>query len=312
MLRNSKWPHRLLRVVFVFGVLLLAGCGTASPAAPQANPTSRATSSAQLPPKVTVAYCSPGGEPLTLDLFKHRRGGARPVAVFFHGGSFEKGSSTLEPRGLPAAIAASLYAKGFVIASVNYRLAPQFTWPTMIVDAKCAVRYLRAHARALRIDRSRIAVIGNSAGGLLASLLGTSGGPSAAWDQGSYRRRSSAVQAVVDLWGPTDLATLPSRDKQAIETVFGPESPAWGEASPAQRVTAGDPPFFIVQGAQDTTVPPSQATELRDALVAAGVPVVLQLVENAGHDLEPVNGTPQPSATQLTAAIVSFLHKRLR
>lgn len=295
----------------LLAALVLAGCGGVRPAEPGDSTALRSFGDAGLPGRETFTYCAPGGDPLTLDFYRPQRGGGHPLAVFFHGGGFEKGASGFEPGGLPAMIARGLYDKGFAIASVNYRLAPEFRWPAMIVDAKCAVRYLRAHARGLGIDPRRVAAFGSSAGALLANLLGTTGDDrSTGWDQGRYRGKSSAVEAVADLWGPTDIATLPSSDEEEIAAILGSQPPT--EASPVNHVSGNDPPFFIVQGVDDTTVPPSQASELRDALVSAGVPVVLRLVQNAGHGLDPTGGEPQPSLPQLSAAAVRFLVARLR
>jgi acetyl esterase/lipase len=91
-----------------------------------------------------------------------------------------------------------------VVASVNYRLAPQYLWPAQIEDVKCAIRYLRASAATYGIDTTRIGAWGGSAGGHLVSMLGTAG-PSAGYDVGQYLDQSSAVQTVVDEWGPADL-----------------------------------------------------------------------------------------------------------
>lgn len=286
---------------------LLVGCGGSAPAPdPQAAGPATAT-----PPKESLTYCSPGGEPLTLDVYRQPGARLRPAAVFFHGGGFKRGSSAFEPGGLPAAIARSLHAEGFVVASVNYRLAPASRWPAMIVDARCAIRYLRAHAQELGIDPDRIAACGNSAGGMLASLLGISGGgPVPGWDEGAYLDQSSAVQAVVDLWGPTDVATLPAR-KRDIASIFGKDRGVWAEASPIRRIGPDAPPFFIVHGERDTVVPQSQSSDLREALEAAGAPVVLRTVRNAGHGLEPTGGSPQPSLDQLASSAVAFLVEQL-
>jgi acetyl esterase/lipase len=96
-----------------------------------------------------------------------------------------------------------LNGRGFVVASIDFRLPPATPWPAPVVDAKCAVRFLRAHAADLGIDPARVGAWGSSGGGQLASLLGLAG-PGAGFDRGQYPAESSAVQAVVDMFGASD------------------------------------------------------------------------------------------------------------
>jgi acetyl esterase/lipase len=92
-----------------------------------------------------------------------------------------------------------------VVASIDYRLPPLSPWPAQLEDAKCAVRFLRAHAGALGIDPGRIGAWGSSGGGTLVSLLGLAG-LDAGFDRGPWPDRSSGVQ--VDMFGPADLTDL--------------------------------------------------------------------------------------------------------
>jgi acetyl esterase/lipase len=154
----------------------------------------------------TVTYCVEGGQPLAMTLFAPSTVGPPvPVVLQVHGGGWQHGIPTaLALSGSGAA--ADLVGAGFVVASIDYRLAPANPWPDQIIDVKCAVRYLRAHAADLGIDPDRIAALGTSAGGQLVSLLGTTGS-SALWDTGPYPDESSEVDAVVDEFGPADLDT---------------------------------------------------------------------------------------------------------
>jgi acetyl esterase/lipase len=172
------------------GSCLLAGCSRGPFPGVGPVPTLSAGQTA------TVTFCNNEQARITEPAVLH---GAAPTAVYVHGGSwvsgdFDTGGFAIDQIG-PA-----LNAKGFVVMSVDYRLGPQNRWPAQIVDVKCAVRYLRANARALHVDRSRIGVWGQSAGGQLAALVGTAG-PTAGWDVGVYAKQSSRVEAAVDL-GP--------------------------------------------------------------------------------------------------------------
>ena len=237
-----------------------------------------------------------------------------PVAVMVHGGGWEHGDAGPSNRLSP--VESGLVGRGFVVASLNYRLAPQYVWPAQIEDVKCAIRYLRANAATYGIDTTRIGAWGGSAGGHLVSMLGTAG-PSAGYDVGQYLDQSSAVQAVVDEWGPADL-TAPGwgpAASQVITQVFGvtPGQPSsvLRAASPVTYVSANDPPFLIIQGEADSTVPASQSQEFAAVLKSAGVPETLLLVRNAGHGLKPAGGLPAPSRTEVNQMIVAFFTKQL-
>jgi dipeptidyl aminopeptidase/acylaminoacyl peptidase len=147
-------------------------------------------------------------------------------------------------------------------------------------------------------------------------MLGTAG-PSAGYDVGQYLDQSSAVQAVVDEWGPADL-TAPGWGQyasQVITQVFGVSpgqpSPVLRAASPVTYVAANDPPFLIIQGVADTTVPASQSQEFAATLQSAGVPETLVMVQNTGHGLKPAGGVPTPSVSQVNQMIVDFFAKHL-
>jgi acetyl esterase/lipase len=153
--------------------------------------------------------------------------------------------------------------------------------------------------------------IGGSARGHLVSLLGLAW-PSAGWDVGEYMNESSALQAVVDFFGPADL-TGSSFDsllaKDLAGTVFGASSrkdPVLAEASPLTYIHKGDPPFLIVQGNEDMTVPPVQFQILYRKLTSAGNLATLIMVQNAGHGFIPVGGPINPTLAQIDTMAVNF------
>lgn len=298
-------------VVLLLAATLLAACAASAPAGPPLTQTGGTV----LPARLT--YCTVDGVALTMNVFPPSGPATRPpspVAMMVHGGGWVAGDAG--PAGRPDPVEAAMAAHGFFVASINYRLAPHYQWPAQIEDAKCAVRFLRSTARRLGIDPGRIGVWGGSAGGHLVSLLGLAG-PSAGFDRGPYPGVSSSVQAVVDEWGPADLTGTDWGPAAAhvISQVFGEapgqSSPALAAASPVTYIAANDPPFLIIQGAQDTTVPASQSQEFAAKLQAAGVSEKLVMVQNAGHGLRPSGGTPNPSVRTVNQLIVDFLVQQL-
>ena len=174
---------RTLRLALV--AILFAACGGAATTAPSPTAATTAPSATETPPRKassppmskapiqTVTYCTDGGTPLAMDISlpSPRPSAPAPAVIYVHGGGWEHGSKA--GGGFLEQLRPQLNAKGFVVASIDYRLAPADTWPAQIVDAKCAVRYLRSHASTYGIDAQRIGAWGGSAGGHLVSLMGT-------------------------------------------------------------------------------------------------------------------------------------------
>jgi len=172
------------------------------------------------------------------------------------------------------------------------------------------VRFLRAHATDLNIDPDRIGVWGSSAGGTLSSLLGLAN-PEAGFDHGQYIDQSSAVQAVVDMFGPSDLTDFGESDLFArflLRICIGTSTAVRRSASPITYVAPGAPPFLILQGTDDESFRQSQ--QFAQRLQSAAVPVTLVEVQGAGHSLS----TPgeRPSADELTARVVDFFTATLQ
>lgn len=287
--------------------IAVSGCGSSG--SPAATPV------ATFPAATTVTYCTDGGERLTLDVLEPSTGAApHPALVVVHGGSWAFGISLMSTQNpLTQEAAAALLRRGFVVVSINYRLAPRDVWPAQIIDTRCAIRYIRASAQRWRIDPQRLVAIGNSAGAQLVSLDALSAGQEPQWDNGQYALQSSGVRAVVDLWGPIDL-TAPGWGPEAVQigtVVFkeslGSDSDALRRASPVTYMHSGAPPFLVIQGLADTLVPPAQAAELQQRLVAAGGAATLVDVAHAGHELRPVGGAVSPTIADLAGRVVSFV-----
>ena len=261
-----------------------------------------------------VTYCTGGGVPLLADIYPPQTADTKPapVVLYVHGGGWTSGDKS------SASMWAGLLARrGYLVASINYRLAPQYKWPAQIEDTMCAARFLRANATRYNIDPNRIAAMGDSAGGHLVSLLGLAGPEAGFEGSGGYADQSSTVQAVVDLYGPTDLTAYDVQaESERIAQVLGippAQAPAvLKKASPVTYVRKDAPPFFIIQGDKDTLVVPSQSQELYDRLKAVSAPASLLIVKNAGHAFAPVGGQIQPTLLQIAQQISDFLDRTLK
>ncbi len=287
---------------------VLAGCANSTPSGSESAPQVQPGQSA------TVTYCHDETAKITEP---DNPGAAAPAAVYLHGGSWIGGDNT-SGGFIIDDIGTSLNAHGFVTMAANYRLGPDEQWPAQIKDATSAVRYLRANAKALHVDSHHIGVWGHSAGGHLASLVGTAP-PSTGWDSGDYPDESSTVEAVADLSGPSDLVALESEGapgvvKSNFVSLLGdvPESElpaALKAASPITYVSSDDPPFLIVHADNDTIVPVGQSVALADALEAAHVPTTLVIVHGGNHSLAEPGGQPTPK--EIEDLVVDFFVKKL-
>ncbi len=262
-----------------------------------------------------VTYCRPGGVSLKMDIYyPNGLTGPAPTVIWVHGGAWELGDRQLTAS---APGVNDLLAQGFILASIDYRLAPKYTFPAQIEDVKCSIRFLRANAARYHVDSGHIGIWGASAGGHLAALAGLAG-PSAGFEGKGYDAQSSAVQAVVDMFGPADLeapgfvVNNPGLAQQIFGATPGQPTDVFKRASPTSYVSGDGPPFFILQGDSDRIVPPNQSQELYDRLTAAGADVTLLMVENADHGFLPRGGQIQPDQQQINALIVAFFQRTLR
>jgi acetyl esterase/lipase len=263
-----------------------------------------------------VVYGSAGGEKLKMDIYVPQTATNKPlpVAVYVHGGGWEMGDKS---RSGAALAIPELLKRGYLVASINYRLAPKYKFPAQIEDAKCAIRFLRASAATYELNPERVGVWGDSAGGHLVALLGLADAKAGFEGSGGYAEQSSKVQAVVDMFGPTDLAgEFGSAETLRIaRSVFGAtnvQDEIIKRGSPVTYVKKDAPPFLILQGDRDNLVPPEQSQELHDRLQAAGSSSTLVMVKNAGHGFVPVGGQPQPNRLELAGMIADFFDKCLK
>lgn len=325
--------------VFVFGLLANAAPGSVNVSAAQVTPTTSAgrTSGGRggLGQQATlvvpmaekgsdVAYATTS-EAQKLDIYVPSGNGPFPLVIFIHGGAFMAG----DKGGVPGATANALLTSGYAVASLNYRLSGEALFPAQIQDVKAAVRWLRANAQQYRLGPERFAAWGQSAGGNLAALLGTSGDVVAFEDAALGNAAvSSRVQAVVDQFGPTDFLQMDAQfaasgvcdaSAQNHNDASSPESKLVGgpiqenvalvtAANPITYVTEDDAPFLIQHGDKDCLVPSQQSEILYQALV----PVIgsdktsLMILAGASH------GGAQFEQADNVATIVAFLDKHLK
>jgi len=198
-------------------------------------------------------------------------------------------------------------------ASVNYRLAPQLTFPAQLEDVKCAIRYLRAKAAGYGLNGNEMFAFGTSVGGQLVALAALTG-PHTAFDVGPYPTEPSNLLAVADIFGPANLTKQASGffSPSDIQQVFGKNDHRHLVlASPTHYVVPNSPPILLVQGIDDSLVLKSQSIELYRDLKAAGDQTQLVLVQNMGHMLMQVGPKPiDPSFRRIGRDIVSFFENQ--
>lgn len=258
-----------------------------------------------------VVYSTVDGKELRLDLAYPQTKSEKPlpVVVWIHGGAWLAGNKNDNE-------AAFLAQRGYFTASIDYRLSQEAIWPAQIFDCKAAIRFLRAHAQKYNLDPQKIGVWGSSAGGHLVAMLGTSGDVKELEGTGGWPKESSRVQAVVDFYGPTHfikMCDFPSSFDHS--TPDSPESKLIGgavkdnpdkvrSADPITYVTPDDPPFLIVHGDKDDTVPYNQSKLLNAALKNAGVSVQFITVKGGGHG--GWNEKTKPTDSEITDRVVKF------
>ncbi len=236
-----------------------------------------------------IPYGQVEGRVLLVDIYMPRDTPDPPLLVWVHGGAWRRGSKdSVGPLGLASA--------GYAIASVDFRLSGEAPFPAQIHDIKAAIRFLRAEAPTYGYDAERIAISGGSSGGHLAAFVGVTNGHAALeGDVGDHLDQSSSVQAIVDYYGPTNLASILPQStphglsvrQPALDLLLGGQPNAVPElaelASVVTHVDATDPPLLILHGDQDPQVPINQSHELHGAYKELGLAVSFEVVHGAAH-----------------------------
>lgn len=228
-----------------------------------------------------IVFATINGQELKLDIaYPKDTRKARPAIVYIHGGGFEGGEKPTDQTVLFA-------QNGFVGVAIEYRLSSVAKFPAAVHDCKTAIRWVRANAKKYGVDPDKIGVIGESAGGYLVAMMGTSGGNSYLEGDGPYREYESSVQAVVDLFGPVDFAGMADAPGGPVAKFLGKPASEDLElakkANPITYVDDKDAPTLMIHGEKDDLVPLQQSGLLYDALTKAGGKARLVSVKNAGH-----------------------------
>jgi len=227
--------------------------------------------------KQDIEFAKVGEVSLTLDAWVPEGKGPFATCILVHGGGFTKGDkhSFITPLFEPLAKA------GITWFTINYRLAPQHRWPACADDVGSAIRWVKAHAAEYKVDVSRIALIGESAGGHLVSWTGVTG-------VGDTR-----VAAVVPFYPPQDLVAHVKRrnELRGLGDLIGSHDMSeanfakLAEMSPITHVKAGLPPFLQIHGDADTTVAHEQSEMFEKAMKAAGNTCETITVKGGGHGM---------------------------
>jgi len=214
--------------------------------------------------------------------------GKVPLVIFVHGGGWISNDKYADMGYMKKTIA-EIVSSGFALASIDYRLATQAAFPALIQDCNRATSFLYDNANKYGLDRTRFAVMGFSAGGHLASLIGLAKNNNVASFFMPNTTKAFSFKAVVDFYGPTELTSLrSSEDPKSPEAVLLGAAPLARPdlakvASPVTYVDKNDPSFLIIHGEKDNIVPNQQSKLLHGWLDVAGVPNELIIVKDAPH-----------------------------
>ncbi|WP_174297696.1 alpha/beta hydrolase [Sphingomonas bacterium] len=258
----------------------------------------------------------PGYRPQIVDIYVPPSPGPHPLVLYIHGGGWMAGQTRQSGAlaDFPKVLAA-LAAEGFTVASLEYRLSGEARFPAQLQDANAALRFLRAHAREYAIDPTRVGLWGGSAGGHLAALTAvtcrdTALDPAAGND--------GCVQAAVTWYGVYDFAgmTATPDGNAAGAKLLGCEGTCPADriraVSPVTYIDAKDPPFLLIHGTDDHTVPVAQSHLGEAALRKVGVPVESIYIPGVDHSF--IGRTPaatRAATLQAVNATFDFFHAKL-
>lgn len=262
-----------------------------------------------------VEFAHPGGQALLLDLHVPDGAGPFPAAILVHGGGFDGGHRDTNVRPLFDVLSNA----GFAWFTIDYRLAPGAHFPEAIEDVDSAIEWVKKNAATYKVDASKIALIGESAGGFLVNYAGT------------HETPETKVAAVVDFYGPSDYGKLAEMrrdhpDLFDMTTIkrhaskgggihfFGAEAldekglAKLRTVSPMAGVHRGMPPFLVIHGNKDDQVAYSQSTEFCDTIRKVGTNCELITIESGGHGM---NRWQAPEMQHWKPEMVAWLKKTL-
>ena len=252
-----------------------------------------------------------------LDIYLPPGAGSKtPLIVWVHGGAWMLNDKYADMGYMKGTIRAFI-DHGYALASINYRYSTEAVFPAQLQDCNQALEFLYEHAGSYQLDKDRIALIGFSAGGHLVNMLGLSlNNGTRAFFPASGSAPSFKIKCVLDFYGPSDLLMVGGNPDTSVNNARNPVALLLGAtpvdrpdlartASPVNYIDKDDPPYIIVQGEKDESVPNTQSKVLHSWLTLAHVPNELIIVPNAPHFGEMFD------AEYIRKSLVSFLGKYL-
>jgi alpha-L-fucosidase 2 len=225
-----------------------------------------------------IEFATAGNVSLTLDAFLPEGSGPFPTCILVHGGGFVRGDKQTYIKPLFGPLSEA----GFTWFTINYRLAPEHRWPACAEDVETAIRWVKSHAKEYKVDTSRIALIGESAGGHLVSYVG------------ARSAKELGLAAVVPFYAPHDLELqVKSRNAlgESMQALFGLtelNEETWKklrDASPSSYVRAGMPSYLLIHGDKDSQVPYAHSTRFQEQMKATGNSCELITIADGAHGM---------------------------
>lgn len=308
---KPKLSFLFIRALLVLGLvncLVLSGCGQEETSGPPKPPKGYANNTTmkvayaagalkliedhpEVPEDIKVTkdlvYKETPEKTLKLDVYHLENLDApQPLVVFIHGGSWKKGNKDDYRRYL-----VDYARKGYVTATVAYRLSQEAIFPAALDDVVCALKWLKSHADDYHIDPENIAVVGGSAGAHLAMLLGYRADDSDYKGDCEYPEINADVKAIVNLYGPVDLTTDFAINHPSVKQLLGTDyseatKSAYENCSPITFISPDDPPTLTFHGTIDDIVPVVQADMLDEALQKNKVPSYYHRLEGWPHTMD--------------------------
>ncbi len=248
-----------------------------------------------------IPFAMADGVPLNLDIYRPSQVGKYPAIVVLYGGAWQSGGPTNN-----AAFSRYMAARGYVVWAITYRHAPRYQFPAQLEDVEAALGFLRTHAAQYETDPNRIAILGRSAGAQLAMLA-------------AYRPGMKPVQAVVDFYGPVDLAAgyynlpkpSPINSRLVLNLLLGGSPSDFPKqymlASPIHAVSQSAPPSLLIYGGRDNVVQAKYGRQMHERLQAAGGKAVYLEIPWADHAFDAVfNGISSQLALYYTERFLAW------
>lgn len=275
-----------------------------------------------------LTYKTVGKKELKLDLYypTANKSDKAPLLIYTHGGGWAAGSRAGAAKGSFAAVFKPLLAKGFAIASVQYRLARHgSTMRNCVIDSKDALRYLVKNASSLSLDQNQLFVFGDSAGGHLAQMLLLTH-PDTFTGDPKLAKTSYKVTAGLSWYGPCDFEDIslfnhdnrPNFRNRFTNRIIGEKelstdekTKLYREMSPVTYLKKDSPPLLMIQGNKDTTIPVKHAYRMAQEANKLNAPVKILIVENSGHNWRKVDVDIKPTRSEIIRTTIDFFTNHL-